>query len=92
MPPGWPIDHAVIHDQHQDSRAHWAGAVDWPRWAALCAIARGAEVRLLELDAAASLVQEMRAPAEREHLTSRIASFQVPRFPLPRLLSTAGDD
>lgn len=60
MPAGLPID-GSIHEQHQAYMCSLgSGAVDWPAWAALYDRTPGSSVRLLELDAAADPVTEMK--------------------------------
>lgn len=62
MPEGFPINHSTIHDQHQDYMcALGSGVVDWTSWAKLYDQTAGRAVRLLELDAVASPVAEMKA-------------------------------
>lgn len=62
MPAGFPIDHSTIHDRHQDYMcALGSGVVDWSNWAKLYEQTEGRGVRLLELDAVASPVAEMKA-------------------------------
>lgn len=60
MPDGLPID-ASIHEQHQKYMCPLGrGVVDWPAWAALYERTAGRGVRLLELDAVADPVTEMK--------------------------------
>jgi sugar phosphate isomerase/epimerase len=62
MPEGFSIDHAIIHDQHQEYMcALGTGVVDWPAWARLYDSTAGAPWRLLELDAVPSPIDAMRA-------------------------------
>lgn len=61
MPDG-PIDLATIHEEHQQYMcALGTGVVDWVAWKALYDRTDGAAIRLLELDAVADPISEMRA-------------------------------
>lgn len=60
--PHSPIDLATIHQEHQAYMcALGTGVVDWKAWRALYDTTDGAGTRLLELDAVADPVQEMKS-------------------------------
>lgn len=62
MPSGLPIDLNTVHDEHQKYMCPLGdGVVDWPSWFTLYERSPGKSIRLLELDAVADPVKEMKA-------------------------------
>lgn len=61
MPSGMPIEDETIHEEHRKYMCTMGtGAVNWPSWAELYGRCRASEVRMLELDAVADPVKEMK--------------------------------
>ncbi|WGW12821.1 sugar phosphate isomerase/epimerase [Saxibacter everestensis] len=62
MPAGLPIEGEKIHELHQGYMCTLGeGVVDWDRWITLYDKTQGSDVRLLELDAVADPIKEMKA-------------------------------